>query len=90
MKKATLKLAGLVLLLAGTITEAYAQSGTGQRDPRVVTTAVPFLRISPDARSGAMGETGIATSADGYMTLILKMYFWHLLVVIINWMTNKL
>lgn len=30
----------------------------------VVTTAVPFLRISPDARAGAMGETGIATSAD--------------------------
>jgi len=30
----------------------------------VVTTAVPFLRISSDARAGGMGETGIATSAD--------------------------
>jgi hypothetical protein len=30
----------------------------------VVTSAVPFLRISPDARSGGMGETGIATSPD--------------------------
>ena len=30
----------------------------------VVTTAVPFLRISPDARAGAMGDVGIATSAD--------------------------
>ncbi len=30
----------------------------------VVTTAVPFLRISSDARAGAMGETGVATSAD--------------------------
>src|ERR1700730_9652972 len=30
----------------------------------VVTTAVPFLRISPDARAGAMGEEGIATSPD--------------------------
>jgi hypothetical protein len=30
----------------------------------VVTTAVPFLRISPDARSGGMGDIGIATSAD--------------------------
>jgi hypothetical protein len=29
-----------------------------------VTTAVPFLRISPDARSGAMGDVGLATSAD--------------------------
>jgi hypothetical protein len=30
----------------------------------VVTTAVPFLRISPDARAGGMGELGVATSAD--------------------------
>jgi hypothetical protein len=30
----------------------------------VVTTAVPFLRISPDARSGGMGDLSIATSAD--------------------------
>lgn len=29
-----------------------------------VTTAVPFLRISPDARAGAMGDAGIATSPD--------------------------
>ncbi len=30
----------------------------------VVTTAVPFLRISPDARSGGMGDMGVATSPD--------------------------
>jgi hypothetical protein len=30
----------------------------------VVTTAVPFLRISPDARAGAMGDLSIATNAD--------------------------
>ena len=29
-----------------------------------IITAVPFLRIVPDARSGAMGDAGIATSAD--------------------------
>lgn len=29
-----------------------------------VNTAVPFLRISPDARSGAMGDAGIALSPD--------------------------
>ncbi len=29
-----------------------------------ITTAVPFLRISPDARSGAMGDVGVAISAD--------------------------
>ena len=31
----------------------------------VVTTAVPFLLISPDARSAAMGNAGLAMSADG-------------------------
>lgn len=30
----------------------------------VVTTAVPFLRVSPDARSGGMGDIGIAISPD--------------------------
>lgn len=30
----------------------------------VVTTAVPMLRISPDARAGGMGDIGIATTAD--------------------------
>ncbi|MEY4935510.1 MAG: hypothetical protein RIS64_1869 [Bacteroidota bacterium] len=30
----------------------------------VIQTAVPFMRIAPDARSGAMGDVGIATSPD--------------------------
>jgi hypothetical protein len=30
----------------------------------VVTTAVPFLRISPDARTGGMGDLSVATSPD--------------------------
>jgi hypothetical protein len=30
----------------------------------VATSAAPFLRISPDARAGGMGEIGLATSAD--------------------------
>ena len=33
-------------------------------DNRVITTAVPFLSITPDARGGAMGDAGVATSAD--------------------------
>ena len=59
MKKVTLKLTALVMLLGGTITVSYAQNNLN-----VVTTAVPFLRISPDARSGGMGDVGIATSPD--------------------------
>ena len=55
MKKATLKLTALVMLLAGATSAAQAQTA----DPiNVVTTAVPFLRISPDAASGGRGETG--------------------------------
>lgn len=32
--------------------------------PNPIVTAVPFLRITPDARSAAMGDAGIATTAD--------------------------
>lgn len=42
-----------------------AVSAKAQTDPiNIVTTAVPFLRISPDARAGGMGDVGIATSPD--------------------------
>ena len=41
-----------------------SQIATGERCANAVTTAVPFLRIVPDARGGAMGDVGIATSAD--------------------------
>ncbi len=30
----------------------------------VITTAVPFLTITPDARAAGMGDAGVATSAD--------------------------
>ena len=60
MKQATLRLTALVMLLTGSVTATQAQS-----DPiNVVTSAVPFLRISPDARAGGMGDVGIATAAD--------------------------
>ncbi|HEY8386956.1 MAG TPA: hypothetical protein VIK74_00050, partial [Parasegetibacter sp.] len=39
----------------------YSQA---QEKINVVTTAVPFLRISPDARAGGMGDAGIATLPD--------------------------
>ena len=34
--------------------------------PNTLLTAVPFLRIAPDARGGAMGDVGVATSSDAY------------------------
>ncbi|GGG56170.1 hypothetical protein GCM10011414_27490 [Croceivirga lutea] len=33
---------------------------------RVITTAVPFLNISSDARAAGMGEMGVATSVDAF------------------------
>ncbi|MBS1510539.1 MAG: type IX secretion system outer membrane channel protein PorV [Bacteroidetes bacterium] len=59
MKRVTLKLTTLVVLLGGVFTVANAQSKIN-----VVTSAVPFLRITPDARSGGMGDAGIATAPD--------------------------
>lgn len=56
-------IAGLTILSGLIGPYSFAQKNI---DGRVgtVTTAVPFLRISPDARSGAMGDVGIALSAD--------------------------
>ena len=71
MKQATLKLTALVMLMGGASTIANAQT-SGTNNINVVTTAVPFLRISPDARSTGMGETGIATAPDAYSN------FWNL------------
>ena len=31
-----------------------------------VLTGAPFLRISPDARAGGLGDQGVATSADAF------------------------
>ena len=41
-------------------------NGYGQNSNRVITTGVPFLMITPDARSAGMGELGVATPADAY------------------------
>ena len=34
--------------------------------PNVITTAVPFVSISPDARGGSMGDCGVASTPDVY------------------------
>lgn len=38
----------------------------GQGEINTITTAVPFLMIAPDARSGAMGDAGVASSPDAF------------------------
>jgi Type IX secretion system protein PorV len=59
--------AWVLIPLAGS--ESFAQNSNvlGQNlanNVNVVTTAVPFLLISPDARAGGMGDAGVASTPD--------------------------
>ncbi len=40
--------------------------GHAQEFNRVITTGVPFLMITPDARAAGMGDQGVATPADAF------------------------
>lgn len=69
MIKNTLIICALVLTAGTTVwaqnaTVGGSKSSLDGRDVRTVTSAVPLMRISPNARSGAMGETGVATTPD--------------------------
>ncbi len=76
MKKLLLSVVSITMLLltslivnAQTCLESPIGSGNyilpdGSPCPNTIVTAVPFLRIIPDARSGAMGDVGIALSPD--------------------------
>jgi hypothetical protein len=60
MRPIALKLTAGLLCFCGLTSAVKAQV-----EPiNVVTTAVPFLRISPDARSGGMADMGVATTPD--------------------------
>ena len=73
MRPTAFKLTAAIFIFVGISQSTWAQ------DPiNVVTTAVPFLRISPDARSGGMGELGLATSPDANSS------FWNLAKVPYN------
>ena len=61
MRPTALKLTAGILLFCGLSSRCKSP---GLIQINVVTTAVPFLRISPDARSGGMGDIGVATSPD--------------------------
>tara|TARA_B100000242_G_C43043160_1_gene486771 strand:- start:46 stop:1176 length:1131 start_codon:yes stop_codon:yes gene_type:complete len=50
----------LVFVLVFSILDSYSQ------ERRVITTAVPFLLISSDARASGIGEQGVATSVDNF------------------------
>ena len=52
---------GLILFF-GLVCQAQTSSTETRYNP--ITTAVPFLTITPDSRHGAMGDVGAATSPD--------------------------
>ena len=58
------------LILAVTLcSAAFSQNVSGvdeigRDNLNTITTAVPFLLISPDSRAGGMGDVGVATSPD--------------------------
>ncbi len=49
-----------------TLTFLFIQSNIFAQGLNAITTATPFLLISPDARSGGLGDMGVATSPDAY------------------------
>jgi Type IX secretion system protein PorV len=63
-----MKKLGIALILVGFSNAAFAQlqgNLIGQDSSnRIITTAVPFLTITPDSRSAALGDAGVATSPD--------------------------
>ena len=62
------KLLSILLIftvVTATNMKSYAQNDGSTREWGTITTAVPFLMIGPDARSGGMGDVGAATTPDG-------------------------
>jgi hypothetical protein len=75
MRPTAFRLTAVILILTGMTQTTKAQ---GVDPINVVTTAVPFLRISPDARAAGMGDLAIATSPDANSS------FWNLAKVPFN------
>ena len=66
MKVKKILVAALMMIAA----VSYGQNNYIGQDysvsPNVITTAVPFVSISPDARGGALGDCGVASDPDVY------------------------
>jgi Type IX secretion system protein PorV len=72
-----LKYCFAILTFIGFVSQTQAQLGSTGGQVRstwqlnTITTAVPFLQITPDSRSGALGDAGVALSPDANST------FWN-------------
>ncbi len=65
-------IAAVTLLLLVSNANAQVRPIGQDSSRRVITPAIPFLTITPDSRSGGMGDAGAAISADANST------FWNL------------
>jgi len=54
------------LVLLFVISLLFLENINSQKERRVITTAVPFLLISSDARASGLGDQGVSTSADNF------------------------
>ncbi len=61
IKKSLLVITGLLIFQISGFSQKTTLLG---QELNAITTAVPFLTIAPDARSGAMGDAGVASSPD--------------------------
>lgn len=60
-----LRIVIILLLSTGCALSGFSQNLIGQDSTRkVITTAVPFLTITPDSRAAGMGDAGVATAPD--------------------------
>ncbi|MBI9034506.1 MAG: type IX secretion system outer membrane channel protein PorV [Bacteroidales bacterium] len=57
-------LSRLMIILTISVGANYTYAQTEARSMNVITTGVPFLNISPDARAGGMGDVGVASTPD--------------------------
>ena len=64
MKKILVVAVGILLFSVTSLKAQLNPVVLNGQELNTITTAVPFLTIAPDSRAGAMGDLGVATSAD--------------------------
>ncbi|TAJ12180.1 hypothetical protein DMA11_13945 [Marinilabiliaceae bacterium JC017] len=66
--KGLIKIASLMIILSVAMPDIIAQNAIDENklggQSNIISTAVPFLNITPESRAGGMGDVGVATSPD--------------------------
>jgi len=71
MKKIWKQFSAIIILFTFVATSSFSQTDysdisgqTSQNSVNIISTAVPFVGITPDSRAGAMGNSGVASTPD--------------------------